>query len=263
MDHETTPLRAPARVRRVATDRPWAWLNRGWQDMRRARPVGLAYGTGLALFGWVLLLLLFELGAPWAILPATAGFVILAPILAAGLSETSRRLEAGEAPGLGEALGGFRRNGAQLAMIGALLLVIHLFWTRIAGLLFILFFGEASHGLAGLPMAMLRSDHILPFLAIGTGAGCVLAAIAFAAGAVSIPMLVDRPEAGVLEAVTVSVSAVVENWRAMALWAALIVAITALALVPFFLGLVLALPLIGHATWHAYRDLVAPGGLTS
>ncbi len=256
IDITPTPLPMPGRVRRVATDRPWTWLTLGWRDMMAARPISLAYGAALTVFGWVFALLLFEVGTPWAILPATAGFFILAPILAAGLYETSRRLEAGEAPTLAEAAGGFRRNGVQLAMMGALLLVIHLFWTRIAGLLFILFFGGTSYTLAGLPMAMLRSDHLLPFLVVGTGFGFVLASVTFATCAVSIPMLVDRPEMTFLEAITVSVSAVMENWRAMALWAGLIVVFTGLALVPFFLGLVVALPLIGHATWHAYRDLV-------
>lgn len=247
----------PGRVRHVATDRPWTWLTLGWRDMLAARSISLTYGAALTLFGWVMALLLFEAGTGWAILPATAGFFILAPILAAGLYETSRRLEAGEAPTLADAASGFRRNAVQLAMMGALLLVIHLFWTRIAGLLFALFFGlNVSADLASLPLAMLRSEHILPFLLIGTGFGFVLASVAFAACAVSIPMLVDRPEVSFLEAVTVSVQAVLENKGAMALWAGLIVVFTGLALVPFFLGLAVALPLIGHATWHAYRDLV-------
>jgi uncharacterized membrane protein len=102
----------------------------------------------------------------------------------------------------------------------------------------------------------LRSNDLLPFLVIGTGLGFVLASVTFAVSAVSVPMLVDRPELSFLEAVTVSIQAVMENWRAMALWAGLIVVFTGLALVPFFLGLIIALPLIGHATWHAYKDLV-------
>ncbi len=257
IDITPTPLPMPSRVHQVATDRPWAWLAMGWRDFQAARPISLAYGAALTLFGWLLALLMFEVGTPWAILPATAGFFILAPLLAAGLYETSRRLEMGEKPTLADAMGGFRRNGMQLAMIGAMLLVIHLFWTRIAGLLFALFFGmNFSPSLAELPIAMLRSEHILPFLLIGTGFGFVLASAAFAACAVSIPMLVDRPEVSFLEAVTVSIQVVMENWRAMALWAGLIVIFTGLALVPFFLGLLVAMPLIGHATWHAYRELV-------
>ena len=89
----------------------------------------------------------------------------------------------------------------------------------------------------------------------GTGFGLVLAAVSFAITVVSIPMLVDR-DISALEAVTVSIQAAMTNWRAMLLWSGLIVRFTGLALVPFYLGLVVALPVIGHATWHAYRDLV-------
>jgi uncharacterized membrane protein len=85
--------------------------------------------------------------------------------------------------------------------------------------------------------------------------GFVLASVAFAVSAVSIPMLVDR-DISAIEAVIVSIRATLANWRAMAFWAGLIVVFTAMALVPFFLGLALVLPLIGHATWHAYRDLI-------
>ncbi|WP_144404503.1 DUF2189 domain-containing protein [Belnapia sp. F-4-1] len=243
------PLRS--RVRRVASDRPWVWITLGWRDMMAHRAISL--GAALALFGWLLSLLLFEAGAPWAILPATAGFFILAPLLAAPLYEVSRRAEQGQATTLAEAMRAFR---PQIAMMGVLLLIIHLFWVRVAGLLFALFFGGvALPSLAQLPMAMLQSEALLPFLVTGTGFGCLLAAGSFALTAVSLPMLIDRDIAW-LEAVTISVQAVMENSRAMALWAGLIVLFTGLALVPFFLGLVVAMPLIGHATWHAYRDLV-------
>lgn len=253
----TTPAAAGSRIRHVATDRPWTWLTLGWQDMMACKPISLAYGAVLTLAGWILALLMFEIGTAWAILPATAGFFILAPLLAAGLYETSRRREAGESPTLAEAMAGFRRNPTQIAMVGAMLLVLHLFWTRIAGLLFALFFGmNFAPSLADLPMAMLRSHELLPFLVIGTGFGFVLAAVTFAVSAVSIPMLIDRPDMSFLEAVTVSIQVVMENWKPMALWAGLIVVFTGLALIPFFLGLVIALPLIGHATWHAYKDLV-------
>jgi uncharacterized membrane protein len=151
---------------------------------------------------------------------------------------------------------GFRRHGEQLALLGALLLLVHLFWVRVAGLLFALFFGlGAIPALEELPLMLLRSPSLLPVLVVGTGFGALLAAGSFAIGAVSLPMLVDR-DVSFLEAVTVSIAAVLENWRPMALWAGLIVLFIGLALVPFFLGLVVALPVIGHATWHAYRDLV-------
>jgi uncharacterized membrane protein len=247
----------PSRVRRVSTDRPWMWLTAGWQDLQASPAITMAYGGAITLAGWALILLCFEAGFAWAILPATAGFFLVAPLLAAGLYEASRLREEGRPATLADALAGFRRNGAQLAFMGVVLLLIHLMWVRVAGLLFALCFGmNFAPSLTDLPLAMLRSEQILPFLIVGTGFGFLLASATFAVSAVSIPMIVDRPEISAPEAITVSIQAVLENWRAMGLWAGLIVVFTGLAMVPFFLGLIVVMPLVGHATWHAYRDIV-------
>jgi uncharacterized membrane protein len=247
---------APARTRLVANDRPWAWLEAGWRDLMAAPHVGFFYGAAVVAASWALVLLLIAAGALWAVLPAIAGFFLVAPLIGAGLYETSRRLERGEPASLGTAFAAFRRNTPQLMLMGALLLLINLFWVRLAGLLFMVFFGlNFAPSLEHLPFALLRSEQFLPFLIIGTGMGFVLAAAAFAVSAVSIPMIVDR-DVSAIEAVLVSIRATLDNWRAMAFWAGLIVVFTAMALVPFFLGLALVLPLVGHATWHAYRDLV-------
>lgn len=243
-------------IRIVPVDRPWRWLEAGWRDLMAAPAIGFFYGGAIVAASWVLILLLLALGAAWAVLPAVAGFFLVAPVVAAGLYETSRRREAGEPVSLGLAFGAFGRNGPQLALMGAVLLLINLFWVRIAGLLFAVFFGLGfSPSIESLPAALLRSEQLLVFLVVGTGVGFVMAAIAFAVSAISIPMLVDR-DVSAIEAVVVSIRATLDNWRAMAFWAGLIVVLTAIALVPFFLGLALVLPVIGHATWHAYRDLV-------
>jgi len=248
---------APGRtaIRGVPADRPWAWLGAGWRDLMAAPHVGFLYGGALTVAGWTLLLLLAWLHIFWAVLPVTAGFFILAPLLAAGLQEASRRREAGLPVGLADCLSGLSRNGAQLAFMGVILLLLHLFWVRLAGLVFALFFGGGfTPTLDGLPLAMLRSRTLLPFLVVGTGLGAGLAAIAFAISAVSIPMLVDRKVTAV-EAIIASLRTVAANPAAMLFWAGLIVVLTAMAMAPFFLGLPLVIPLIGHATWHAYRDL--------
>jgi uncharacterized membrane protein len=92
---------------------------------------------------------------------------------------------------------------------------------------------------------------------VGTAVGAVLAAIAFAISAVSIPLILDR-DVGAFAAMATSVSAVVVNWRVMIGWAALIALFGAVGLASFYIGLAVILPLIGHASWHAYRDLVLP-----
>ena len=244
-------------IRTVAPDRPWMWLTAGWQDLMANPQVGFFYGGALTLAGWLIALALLWARTAWAILPASAGFFMVAPLLAAGLYEASRLRAAGQPVTFGACLAGFTRNGGQLAFMGVVLLVLHLFWVRVAALIFMLMFGmNFAPALEDLPMAMLRSPMLLPFLIIGTGAGALLAATAFAISAVSIPMLVDRPEMTAMEAIGISVRAVVTNPAAMVFWAGLIVVFTAMAMVPFFLGLALVIPLVGHATWHAYKDLV-------
>ncbi len=249
-------IRPPPSIHEVPPDRPWVWIAAGWKDLMAMPHVGFFYGAGLVVAGWLLSAILLRAGVAWAVLPATSGFFLVAPLLAAGLYEASRRRERGEPVSLLLCMQGFRRNGAQLALMGVVLLLLHLFWIRTAGLLFAVFFGLGfSPAIETLPMAMLRSDMLLPFLVIGTGLGFILAMIAFSISVISIPMMVDR-DISVIEAILTSIRATIINWRAMALWAGLIVVFTAMALVPFFLGLALVLPLIGHATWHAYRDLL-------
>jgi uncharacterized membrane protein len=253
---ESPAAAGPVRIQVVPNDRPWTWLEAGWRDLMATPHIGFFYGGAVVAAGWALVLLLLAAGATWAVLPAVAGFFLVGPVVAAGLYETSRRRERGEPVSLGLAFTAFRRNAPQLALMGAVLLIINLFWVRMAGLLFAVFFGMGfSPSLEQLPMALLRSDQLLPFLIIGTGIGFVLASVAFAVSAVSIPMLVDR-DISAIEAIVISIRATLDNWRAMAFWAGLIVVFTAMALVPFFLGLALVMPLIGHATWHAYRDIV-------
>ena len=249
--------RRPFAIRQVPPDRPWLWLTAGWRDLMANPQVGFFYGGALTLAGWLLALVLLWAQTAWAILPASAGFFMVAPLLAAGLYEASRLREAGQPVTFAACLRGFTRNGGQLAFMGVVLLLLHLFWVRVAALIFALMFGmNFAPALEVVPMAMLRSPMLLPFLVVGTVIGAVFAAVAFGISAVSIPMLVDKPEMSAIEAIAISVRAVVANPAAMVFWAGLIVVFTAMAMVPFFLGLALVIPLIGHATWHAYRDLV-------
>jgi len=243
------------RVKRIPLDRPWTWLAKGWRDLFAAPCVSLAYGVGLAAISVVLTAGLAFSGLYYLILPLVAGFFLVAPLLAVGLYDTSRRIEAGAPVSLADAIGASRRNPTQIGFMGVALLLIHLFWVQVAILLFALFFHSQTPSLDSLIDALLFSDASLPFLVTGTLIGAGFASVAFAIGAVSIPMLIDR-EVNVFTAIATSWTAVQANWKPMALWAALIVFLTGLGLITFYFGFVLALPLLGHATWHAYRDLV-------
>jgi len=243
------------RIRQVPLDRPWIWLSRGWADFLAAPGVSLAYGAVLVGISFLLIIGLYLFDWLYLLLPLAAGFFLIAPILAVGLYETSRRLAVREPVSLGIALNAWRRNPGQIATIGFILMFAHLVWVRIATLLYPLFFVGANPPLEDLPNVLLFSGMGLPFLVTGTVIGAILAALVFAISAVSFPMVLDR-DVGAVTAVVTSFVAVRHNWKPMTLWAALIVIFTALGMAAFFLGLALALPLIGYASWHCYKDVV-------
>lgn len=244
-----------ARVRVVDAARPWLWLAAGWRDMMMAPQVGLICGALAAGAGWALAAGLERAGAFPLIVPFAAGFLLVAPVLAAGLYEASRRLGRGEPVGFGAIFQGLRRNQRHLAYMGAALTLNFVAWLRVSVLLYEAWFSRDPPGVARLLEPGFVTGLALPFLAAELLVGLVFAVIAFALAAISVPMLVDQPVDS-LTAVTTSFRAVRLNPGPMALWALLIVVFTGLGLATLFVGLVVTAPLIGHASWHAYRDLV-------
>ena len=244
------------RIVQVPLDRPWAWLLAGFQDMLAAPVLSFSYGLALAAVGWLAIALAMLFDLPYLLLPLTAGFFFMGPFVAVGLYEISRRLQKGFVVEPTDVVFAWRRNAGQIGLMGLILLLIHLAWMRIAQLLFALFaIGEIRSWDRFFDVA-LNASQSLPFVAVGTVIGAGLAALTFAIGGLSIPYLLDRPRANVFEAIGVSLSALRRNPKPMLLWAALIVVFTAHGLVPAFLGLIVVLPVVAHATWHAYRDIV-------
>lgn len=249
-------LQEVPRVRRVPVDRAWTWLTRGWSDLAATPALSIGFGAVLVVISILLTTGLLLTGLVYLLLPMAAGFFFVAPVLAVCLYEVSRRREAGAAATVSDVLFAWRRNGPQIALMGLILMLLHLAWVRIATLLFALFFHDANPPLDRLVDALLFSPVSLPFLVVGTLIGGVLATIAFAIGVVSIPMLLDR-DVSVFTAIQTSWRVVSDNPGPMALWAALIVVFTTFGIVTLYVGLAIAVPLISYASWHAYRDVVA------
>ncbi|MBI3515389.1 MAG: DUF2189 domain-containing protein [Proteobacteria bacterium] len=246
-------------VRRLASDPTGRWLSAAWADIRRSPAASLAPGLLCAFASYVLTVLVFLDGRYAAMLPLLGGFMFVAPLIAVGLYEISRRHEAGEPVSLFMAVAGFRRNPTQIALMGLVLMLLLLAWVRLALLVFALFFGLNPPPFGAFFTSILFNVDNLPFLVVSNAVGGLLATFVFMISAISLPMLLDR-EIDIVTAMITSWKACTTNPRVMTGWAALIVLITGLGIVTFFLGLIVALPLIGHATWHAYRDLVAPRG---
>jgi len=242
-------------VQKVTVDQPWTWLSKGWRDFSRAWQVSLFYGASFVVVSFLLTLCLWLTDLLYLLLPLAAGFMFLGPVVCVGLYEVSRRLGRGQAVTLRDAILAWRENAGSFAVMGLVLMLFLLAWIRIAFLIFALFFGARPPSWDHLITTLFFSTDGIPFLIVGTAAGGVLAVVAFAISAVAMPLLLDR-DVGVLRAMTTSVAAVARNWRVLIGWAALIVLFTAAGLVTAYVGLAVTLPLIGHASWHAYRDLV-------
>lgn len=243
------------RIRIVPATAPFAWLKAGWQDMRAAPLVSVGYGSIFVVLGLILTVGLAELDMLYLLTPLVAGFLLVAPLLAVGLYDMSRRLESGRRPGFWPAVFAWRANTFHILTAGLVLMLFLMIWVRIAALIFALVFPYTNMSWHALGQSLASADGAV-FLGLGTAVGAVFAAAAFLCAAVSLPLMLDR-RCDVFTAVLVSALAVFANARAMALWAGLIVAVTGLGLLTGLIGVAFSLPLIGHATWHAYRALVA------
>ena len=240
-------------VRRVALDRPLAWLKAGWRDLRSNPVASLAYGLLFAIVGDFVLL--FAWRTPYLFSAAISGFFLIAPLLAAGLYEISRRQAAGMASTFIDSLAGWRRNGQSVALFGLLLALVGIIWERISGVLFALLAADLNPDLPTFAASILLNPEYRSLSATWFVVGGGLALLVFSLSAVAVPMLIDRDTDFVSAAMT-SLRAVSANLETMVLWAALIVVLTLFGFATLLFGLVVIMPLLGHASWHAYRDLV-------
>jgi uncharacterized membrane protein len=226
---------------------------------QRMREIVDDVSSVLALASLLLINLLWHVDLlPYA-LPLAAGFMFVAPALAICFYDISRRLERGEKVSFGAVAFAWKPNISQIAGMGLVMMLFQLAWIRFATLLFALFFGPDPASWDRFVEALFFSTDGLPFLIVGTLSGGILAILAFAIGVTAFPMLLDR-DVGTATAIATSVRAAIVNWRVMTGWAALIVMFTAAGIVTGCLGLIVTMPLIGHASWHAYRELVPREG---
>jgi uncharacterized membrane protein len=257
MAHAATanPQRTVPKVNEITLDHPWEWLAKGWKDLRRAPKFSLAYGGVFVLVSWLLTFGLLSENAFFIIPPLAAGFFLVAPLLGIGLYQISDSLERGEEVQFCNALKAWKRNEVHLSAMAVVLVLVMLAWMLAAILVFALLYDQPVPTWENFIPVVFLSGQSPVFLFSGIAVGGLIATFAFAISAITVPMLMDR-QVDVFTAIQTSVHAVRTNWQAMALWASLIVMFVGIGLVTFYIGLLVAMPLVGHATWHAYRDLV-------
>lgn len=239
-------------VRHVRAGQSLLWLRRGWQDLRRNASLSATYGFVFAVAGW--LLLIFAEPRPYLFTAAVSAFMLVAPFLAAGLYEISRRQGEGMATTFRDSLGCWTRNGGSMALFGLVLALVAIAWERLSAILFALLYGGELPSVQSFLSTVLLSGNYGGLVIAYVALGGLVAALVFAISAISVPMLVDR-EVDVVTAIATSLKAVKQNPAAMALWAALLVALMALGFAMLLLGMIVLLPWAAYASWHAYRDL--------
>ncbi|MEJ6401648.1 DUF2189 domain-containing protein [Yoonia sp. 2307UL14-13] len=231
-----------------------AALSAAWRDFRRAPQFGLFFSAVYVLGGFVLLWL--GAGHVTWILTASLGFPLIAPFAAAGMYEVSRRIEQDQPLIWGEILGVvWAERGRQLPWLGAIIVIYFLFWTFLAHMIFALFMGLSVMTNVSDSWDIFLTPNGLMMIGVEVIVGAVLAFLLFALTVISLPLVLDR-EVDFVTAMLVSMQAVQRNRVVMLIWALIIAVATFAALLPWFLGLMIVLPLLGHATWHLYRRAV-------
>lgn len=233
-----------------------AVLAAGWRDFMRAPGFGLFF-SGFYVLGGIVLYLVFAMaGQEWWLMPVIVGFPILAPFAAVGLYEVSRRLERGVPLVWSEVLGVvFAQKDRQIPSMAMVVLLMFMFWVFVAHTIFALFMGlSALTNITTSPAAIFQGNGPVMLL-VGSLIGAGFAAVLFSITVAGLPLLLDR-EVDFVSAMILSVTSVLSNLGVMMLWAAVIAVVLFVAMIPLFLGLFIALPVLGHATWHMYRRLL-------
>lgn len=231
---------------------PLQWLQLGWADFRRCPRIGLFYGLCFFIMGHALLALFQK--APEYLLALSAGFLLMGPFLCLGLYDASKAMQThSHRPSLRASLQAWRPTRGTMAIFAGVLLILEMLWGRAALVVFAVSFNTMPEK-ANL-LAMLLDPENIGFVITYCVVGGVFASLIFVTSVISIPMIMDRRVDAVSAGLT-SIRACLQNPGVMLLWGALITGTIVLAMLPVFLGLLIAGPVIGHATWHAYRHIV-------
>lgn len=221
---------------------PWRWLRLGWADFRRAPALSLLFGVVILAVSVGVSALAWQLGRFALLAALLSGFVFVAPLIAVGLYCVSRELEAGRTPKLRDSFVLARRVVGQAGVFALVQLVVLMLWSR-AGMMVNAF----------VPIEDGQLGTRVEFALIGSAAGSVFAVFTFATAAFSLPMIADR-DVDMVTAGVSSANAVLRNKAVMVLWAALIALLTAVGFLTAYLGLVVIMPWLAYAAWHAYRE---------
>ncbi len=237
------PLVAPCR--KVGLDAPLRWLKKGWHDFNKVRRLSLTYGVIMMLISMVVTYVAYSAGSIVLAIAMIAGFFFIGPAIAIGLYSMSRQLEHGVTPQFLRCLREGKKNLSNEMVLSFVFLIVFLIWARSASMLHIMLPSLSS---------ITTADWIM-FFAVGSAVGAIFAVLIFIFGAFSIPMMMDR-NVDAITAIVTSINAVLKNKLVLMLWGITIVFLILVGIATFFIGFAVLLPVVGHASWHAYREVV-------
>ena len=240
-------------VQPIPTTAAFEFLAAGWKDMRATGYRGVVYGVIFVVMGYAIQMVYDNL---WQMtMGLTAGFFLLGPFLCCGIYDLSRQHDRGYKPNISVSTLSWARNWKSIAFFAAILTFFMIVWARVSVVLFALFGTHNYPDLKQMIAKIISLDN-LEFLIVWSGVGFVFASLVFAISVISVPMLLDRGT-DTMESIFASAKALWSNPSAMLVWALSIAVIIGVGLIFFLPLLAITAPLIGHATWHAYKRLAA------
>jgi uncharacterized membrane protein len=244
--------RSPIVLNRLRGSEPLRWIALGWRDFLRCPGIGVFYGACFMVMGWALIKV-YE-AAPAYVMALSAGFLLMGPFLCLGLYRASQRLEAGEKPDFGDSLLAWDTRTGTLAIFGFVLLVLEMLWGRATLVIFAVSF-DGMPDFKGSLLALFNPEN-LSFIVAYIVVGAVFAGLIYSVSVISIPMILHRQTDAITAGLT-SMRLFFTQTPVMIFWGALITVLVVIALLPWFAGLLVVGPVLGHASWHAYRAAVA------
>ena len=233
-----------------------AALGKGWSDFRSSWQFGLFFGGFYTLCGLALWQLTVITGQTYWLLLAALGFPLIGPFAAVGLYEISRLLERGETLTWSRVLTGvWREKDRQIPSLSAIIIVLFVFWVFVGHVIFALFMGLSTMTNVSSSFEVFLTANGLMMIAAELLIGGLVAALLYAITVIAMPMLVDR-EVDFVTAMITSVGIVSRNPGPMLGWGVVVVLALGLGMFPYFFGMIVVLPVLGHATWHLYRSAV-------
>ncbi len=240
-------------IQDVSLLRPFHWLSKGWRDLIHNPAASLAHG--LIVTAIFLIALLITSRHVYVLAAVISGFMLIGPIMAAGLCEVSRQRQKESPVSFDSSLNGLSRNQTALIRFASMLLGFSVLWFFLSALVLLATVGNVAPALSetlwGDFFAVVAPMQLALYLIVGG----LLACLVYVMSVVSVPAIIDN-QITAMNAMIISIQVVVSNSLTMLVWASLIVLLMGISLATFLIGMIVIYPLLGHASWHAYRDLV-------